>query len=123
MVNQEIRQLLEKRVEELLGQLERLQNGTDSKTFKDPLPGVIEDFVDTANTLTEKEYVQTQIINVADQLFMARHALHKIIHYPDRFGKCELCMRPIEKERLEIKPWARYCKDCKESVEKRTRRS
>lgn len=123
MVNHEIRQLLERRKKELLDLMDRLQKESDAETFSGPFSGEIEDTVETATTLTEKEFVNTHIINVADQLFMVRHALHKMEQYPDRFGKCELCMRPIEKDRLEIKPWARYCKDCKESIERRTRRT
>jgi DnaK suppressor protein len=122
MVEQEIRQLLEKRLKELLNLLDRLQQESNGKASREILPVGIEDTIDTATALAEKESVHTQIINVTDQLAMTRHALHKMDHFPDRFGKCELCMRAIEQERLKIKPWARYCKSCRESIEKRTSR-
>jgi DnaK suppressor protein len=32
----------------------------------------------------------------------------------ERFGTCEECGEPISKARLEVVPWARHCKDCKE---------
>jgi DnaK suppressor protein len=32
----------------------------------------------------------------------------------DRFGICEECGQPISKARLEVVPWTRHCKDCKE---------
>ena len=32
----------------------------------------------------------------------------------DRFGICEECGRPISEARLEVVPWTRHCKDCKE---------
>jgi len=31
-----------------------------------------------------------------------------------RFGICEECGQPMSKARLEVVPWARYCRDCKE---------
>jgi DnaK suppressor protein len=30
------------------------------------------------------------------------------------FGICEECGQPISKARLEVVPWTRHCKDCKE---------
>jgi len=32
----------------------------------------------------------------------------------ERFGICEECGLPISKARLEVVPWARHCKGCKE---------
>ena len=32
----------------------------------------------------------------------------------ERFGTCEECGQLISKARLEVVPWARHCKDCKE---------
>jgi DnaK suppressor protein len=32
----------------------------------------------------------------------------------ERFGICEQCGQPITKARLEVVPWTRHCKDCKE---------
>jgi len=36
-----------------------------------------------------------------------------------RFGTCEKCGQSISKARLEVVPWARHCKDCKERQETR----
>ncbi len=33
-----------------------------------------------------------------------------------RYGICELCGNPIEKERLEIVPYTRYCSSCGRKV-------
>ncbi len=38
----------------------------------------------------------------------------------ERFGICEECKQPISKVRLEAVPWARHCKDCKESQKSRS---
>ena len=37
----------------------------------------------------------------------------------DRFGICEECGQPISKARLEVVPWTRHCKDCKERQDTR----
>jgi len=38
----------------------------------------------------------------------------------DRFGICEECGQPISKARLEVVPWTRHCKDCKEQQDSRS---
>ena len=45
-------------------------------------------------------------------------ALARIRH--EEFGLCEECRQPISKARLEVVPWARHCKDCKERQDSRT---
>lgn len=39
-------------------------------------------------------------------------ALTRIRH--EKFGICEECGQPISKARLEVVPWTRWCRDCKE---------
>jgi DnaK suppressor protein len=38
----------------------------------------------------------------------------------DRFGICEECGQTISKARLEVVPWTRHCKDCKEQQDSRS---
>jgi len=38
----------------------------------------------------------------------------------ERFGICEECGQPISKARLEVVPWTRHCKDCKEQQDSRS---
>jgi DnaK suppressor protein len=38
----------------------------------------------------------------------------------ERFGICEECGQPIGKARLEVVPWTRHCKDCKERQSSRS---
>ena len=38
----------------------------------------------------------------------------------DRFGICEECGQLISKARLEVVPWTRHCKDCKEQQDFRS---
>lgn len=46
-------------------------------------------------------------------------ALRRLYKEPDRFGRCqeEGCGREIAFERLELIPWARYCKEHQEAHE------
>ena len=36
----------------------------------------------------------------------------------NEYGICKMCEEPINPERLKIKPFAKYCIDCREIVEK-----
>jgi DnaK suppressor protein len=38
----------------------------------------------------------------------------------ERFGICEECGQPISKARLEVVPWTRHCKDCKDQQDSRS---
>jgi len=76
------------------------------------------DSVGIASSLTEREYSAAEMIILCNELSMVRHAIYKIENAPDKFGKCEKCLRDIETERLKAKPWARYCRTCKENHEK-----
>ena len=48
-------------------------------------------------------------------LYEVREALERIGE--GRFGRCETCRRPIERERLEIVPHARLCAGCARRAE------
>jgi len=37
------------------------------------------------------------------------------------YGICKMCEEPINPERLKIKPYARYCIDCREFIEKNSK--
>jgi len=37
------------------------------------------------------------------------------------YGICEMCEEPINPDRLEVKPFAKYCIDCREIIEKEGR--
>jgi DnaK suppressor protein len=43
------------------------------------------------------------------------NALMRIQH--EEFSICEECGQPISKARLEVVPWTRWCRDCKERQE------
>jgi DnaK suppressor protein len=39
------------------------------------------------------------------------------------YGICKMCEEPIDPERLAIKPFAKYCIDCREIIEKESKSS
>jgi DnaK suppressor protein len=39
------------------------------------------------------------------------------------YGICKMCEEPINPERLAIKPFAKYCIDCREIIEKESKSS
>lgn len=48
------------------------------------------------------------------------NALKKIAEKKDIFGICEMCEEEILEERLEAKPFAVYCKICRDFSDKKT---
>lgn len=52
-------------------------------------------------------------------LYAIDDALRRLYKEPERFGRCqeEGCAREIAFERLELIPWARYCKEHQEEHE------
>lgn len=54
--------------------------------------------------------------NESRQLQMVDEALQRI--EDDEYGVCQNCSNTIHPKRLEAIPWARYCLNCQELVEK-----
>ena len=46
-------------------------------------------------------------------LYRVEEALRRLYKEPEKFGFCHSCGRPIDFERLDALPHARYCIDCK----------
>ncbi|MGQ9465648.1 MAG: TraR/DksA family transcriptional regulator [bacterium] len=62
---------------------------------------------------TETEKRELSSINLSRQreiLFSIDYALRKI--HQGKYGICEKCGKPIEKRRLKILPYARFCIKC-----------
>ncbi len=69
------------------------------------------------STLEEqKEFISGLLNHDAEELVAIRDALQKIVN--GTYGICERCGGPIEEERLEAIPTCRYCKKCKEELER-----
>ena len=54
--------------------------------------------------------------NESRQLTLVDEALLRV--EDDEFGLCQNCEKSINQKRLAAIPWARYCLDCQELVEK-----
>ena len=54
--------------------------------------------------------------NESRQLQMVDEALRRIEN--DEYGVCQNCNKEIQMKRLAAIPWARYCLDCQELLEK-----
>ena len=51
-----------------------------------------------------------------EELNEINQALHKV--KSNEYGICDMCNDPISFQRLKVKPHAKYCKECREIVEK-----
>lgn len=54
--------------------------------------------------------------NESKQLLLIDQALMRIDD--DEYGSCQNCEKPINPKRLTAIPWARFCIDCQELLEK-----
>ncbi len=54
--------------------------------------------------------------NESRQLVLVDEALLRV--EDDEYGQCQNCEKSINQKRLAAIPWARYCLDCQELVEK-----
>jgi DnaK suppressor protein len=70
------------------------------------------DLVDHAAAAMEAE-VQVRLRETDSKLLRAiDEALGRIER--NTFGVCQACMKPIFPARLDLVPWSRFCRDCKE---------
>lgn len=81
-----------------------------------PVPGAGDpggDLIDKANADAEAE-LQIRLHQTDSRLLLAiEEALERIER--GTYGACETCRQPIASARLKAVPWARHCRDCKES--------
>jgi DnaK suppressor protein len=103
---QKYKRLLVKKRQELL-------TATTSADAVIPGAGHVDgDPVDQANADTEAE-LEIQLHRTDGRLLRAiEEALGRINQHG--YGVCESCKKPIAKVRLEVVPWTRHCRDCKE---------
>jgi DnaK suppressor protein len=102
----------------LLTKQQELSAGT---SIVGSIPGVDEPCGDPADMATGEisAAVQMRLKQTNGKLSRAiEDALTRIRQ--ERFGSCEECGQPISKARLEVVPWTRHCKDCKERQRSRS---
>jgi RNA polymerase-binding transcription factor DksA len=68
----------------------------------------------------DREFALSLVSNEQDALYEIEEALRRLD--AGTYGLCEICEKPIRKERLEAVPFARFCVHCQAQVEKDRRR-
>jgi len=72
-------------------------------------------WADIASQEEDREMDSQILSQMSRRLEMVEVALEKIKQ--EKYGVCEICGKVIEKERLEIIPYARYCKNCRANLD------
>jgi len=95
-----------------LGQFDELakqsaeQNDSDSYSYSDHM-------ADLGTDAMEREKMLLFASKEGRYLYRVEEALRRLYKDPDNFGRCHSCGKPIDYERLDALPHARYCIDCK----------
>ncbi len=74
-----------------------------------------EDYIDYAVSSYAKEFLLSLSEMDRKQLLLAKEALDRIER--QEFGRCQQCSEEINRKRLEVAPWARYCVRCQDLEE------
>jgi DnaK suppressor protein len=104
------RELLNKRLEELLSEAGRAvsgMSGTKEEHFPDP--------TDRASLETDRNF----LLRVKDRerklILKVQEAIERLDN--DEYGICEICGEPISRERLIVRPVTTSCIECKKEEE------
>jgi DnaK suppressor protein len=93
-------------------QRELLSTHGEAQALVPAAGGLQGDFMDQATANSEAE-LQIRLHKSDGRLLRAiEEALARIRR--GTYGVCELCKQPISKARLEVVPWTRLCRECKE---------
>jgi DnaK suppressor protein len=106
------RKLLEERRAQLRESVTRSEEDGREVQEKD----TAQDIADLASGSYQKEFLFAQSSNDRNFLRMVEHALSCIEE--GSYGECEMCGEEIGERRLDAVPWARYCIDCQEKLER-----
>jgi RNA polymerase-binding transcription factor DksA len=109
MERETARQLLEaeRQMAESVASAERTTLGQATDEIFDELASVDQHQADSASETYEREQALT-ILRVAEERQAdIEHALEKVT--AGTFGRCETCLEPIDDDRLEARPDARFC--------------
>lgn len=117
------REILLKRREEILGQVNHLEEASMSgsqKSSAGAASAVPTHMADAASDNYDLEVTCGLIETEREELRLIDAALKRI--EDKTYGVCEKCEKPIPKSRLRVVPFARLCIQCKEEQEQgRTR--
>jgi RNA polymerase-binding protein DksA len=87
-----------------------LADETDEPLFQDNHPG------DVATVTFEREMAETLEENSTQVIVAIDAALGRLDD--GTYGLCERCGSPIAPERLDVRPWATLCIECKRKEER-----
>ncbi len=104
----EIKEKLIAERESLVKKLKENDLSVDDSETPDP--------VDLAVRNYSKNVMLAVSENDSRQLILINQALERIDD--EEYGTCQNCEKAIKTKRLDAIPWARYCLDCQELVEK-----
>ena len=91
-----------------------------SRDVSGELSGYSLHMADAGTDNFDREFALSLVSNEQEALYEIEEALKRLEH--STFGSCEMCEKPIRKERLEAVPFARLCVQCQSSIEKDRRR-
>ena len=105
-----------KLLEEELRNLGRVDNSGDWETVIDNEISnqEVQDEADMAEKASDYEERSIKLNTLEIRLSDVNKALEKI--NSENYGICEICNKEIEKDRLEVNPAARSCKECMNKV-------
>ncbi|TKX28432.1 RNA polymerase-binding protein DksA [Campylobacter sp. MIT 12-5580] len=103
--------ILEERKKLILNQLD-----SNTQEIEDLYNSEPNDNIDFSSINTSSQIEQTINSNLKQELDEIENSLSKIKQ--GIYGICESCEEDISIERLKIKPHAKYCINCRQSIEK-----
>ncbi|NDJ27324.1 RNA polymerase-binding protein DksA [Campylobacter sp. MIT 19-121] len=103
--------ILEERKKLILNQLD-----SNTQEIEDLYNSEPNDNIDFSSINTSSQIEQTINSNLKQELDEIENSLSKIKQ--GIYGICESCDEDISIERLKIKPHAKYCINCRQSIEK-----
>ncbi len=104
--------LLQKR-EEIIGEVRQI-HASSQEMGQDG----IQDMADEASNLYAKQVLMSLSENQRQALRQVDEALDRI--QEGTYGICESCGESIGLKRLQIRPFAKYCVQCQDSIERQT---
>lgn len=105
--------------DEILSKIKDISENTLMKSQKDisgDISGYSLHIADMASDNYERDFNLRIVSSDRDLLLEIEEALKRIEE--KTFGLCKMCSKPISKVRLNVVPYAKYCKDCQEKIEK-----
>ena len=75
------------------------------------------DALDEVQLMGERELAIRNLSRESDALRLIRRALYRIAH--GTYGVCLYCEEDIRPKRMAAVPWAAYCIDCQEQIDRR----